>query len=407
MAPPPLRAACLTPPAIGGIAVVQVVGRTASAIVSRHLRKAGKPVDVSPMSPRQLRLLQFVDGSDVIDDALVCVRPSGAGETIIDLNLHGGARIVQRVLLVLQRENVQIVEPAALLDTSWPAPTPLHRDAMALLLRAPTRKTASWLTELPDQLASSIDTIVSELQHDSRPAALARLDALLAETKRVALLIGGVRVVLIGAPNSGKSTLANVLAEREQAIVSDVPGTTRDWTEHAAAIEGVPFTIVDTAGLRETADPIEAEAIRRAREQISRAHVLIRVHDLTQPPDKQTDELRVGRTTVAGEQRPILDVYNKADLPADPGDHRATRSDALLISARTGAGIDSLRLRLLESVGLAAFGDWPAAPFTEEQVETCWQARDLLASEPHDATRAVDCLQKLLGQATSDRHGGI
>jgi small GTP-binding protein len=239
---------------------------------------------------------------------------------------------------------------------------------------------------------------------------------------------GGYRAgfsVLVGRPNSGKSTLANVLAEREQAIVSDLPGTTRDWTEHPAAIEGVPFTIVDTAGIRSTDDPIEAEAVRRAREQVYRARVIIRVIDLSGPPDTNEEALLPPSAGSAGDHAPILDVYNKADLPAHAGHvGGGPKAEDLRVSARTGDGIDHLRAALLAAVGMSEVnlgepdgpqrgvprpGDGPArqdgprqmlvAPFTAEQTATLEQVRDILTSPRADRAAAVGRLRKLLSPA--------
>src|SRR5437870_2792151 len=102
MSDTPVRAACLTPPAVGGVAVVQVVGAAAGDVVSRHLRSK-QPIDFHSLDPSQLRLCQFHDEQEIIDDVLVCARWTADGQQVIDLNLHGGPRIVQRVLLALKR----------------------------------------------------------------------------------------------------------------------------------------------------------------------------------------------------------------------------------------------------------------------------------------------------------------
>ncbi|HOA74353.1 MAG TPA: 50S ribosome-binding GTPase [Phycisphaerae bacterium] len=398
MTSPPPQAACLTPPAIGGIALIQVVGRNAIGAVNPHLLKGQRPVDLAQWRADELRLCRLVDGSETIDDAVVCVRTNESGEQVIDLNLHGGARIVQRALLMLQREGVRIVEPAELLHTCWPTPTRLAAKALPLLLTARTRRTAVWLARLPDLLRERVATIIAAVRSGPPADAVAALDSLLADARRAQLLIHGVRAVLVGKPNSGKSTLANALAEREHAVVSDTPGTTRDWTEHPAAIEGVPFTIVDTAGIRHTDDPIEAEAIARARRQVLTAHVIIRVNDLTQPPDKQDEDLFGTDGQAAGEQTPLVDVYNKVDLPVHP--KQAARGEgkpSVRISARTGQGIDRLRSLLLDQIGLPCQADWPAAPFTAEQIECCRQAKAALTGVSPDRPRAVDCLEKMRG----------
>jgi tRNA modification GTPase len=430
MTSPSLRAACLTPPAIGGIAVIQIVGHQAVTLVGKHLRKGRSPVDLSQWPADVLRLCRLIDSAETgseetIDDAVVCIRRSDGGTPVIDLNLHGGARIVQRVLLMLQRQGVQIVPPTDLLLACWPSATRLHDDAMRLLLQAKTRRTAIWLARLPDTLAERLGAALSDVQQDRVGHAIRNLDELLAAAERVRLLIGGVRAVLIGPPNSGKSTLANALAEREHAVVSDTPGTTRDWTEHPAAIDGVPFALIDTAGIRHTDDPIEAEAIRRARRQVSSADVIIRVDDLSKPPDLKGE---VVPPAPASEQTPVLDVYNKVDLPAhagwsssgvgdgatgdncatgglpasaDTGGKSARATTGVRVSARTGEGIDLLRARLLERIGLPIGVEWPIGPFTTEQVEHCRRAREALMDVGADRMQATRCLQNIIEQPTS------
>lgn len=404
----PPRAACLTPPAIGGIAVVQIVGEGAIPLTNPHLRKGRSAVDLSRWPEDQLQLCRLVEraGSEseaVIDDAVVCIRRTEAGAPVIDLNLHGGARIVQRVLLMLQRQGVQIVSAEDLLPSSWPTPTRLHAAATKLLLQAKTRRVAVWLSILPDRLAEKLQVLISDVQQGRVAESLRSIDELLGATNRVGRLVAGVRAVLIGPPNSGKSTLANALAEREHAVVSDTPGTTRDWTEHPAAIQGVPFTFVDTAGLRPTEDSVEIEAIRRANQQISSAHVLIRVNDLSEPPDVGNEAL----VALAGEHMSVLNVYNKVDLPVDPG-YGAIRSgrdgsaDPVFISARTGQGLDPLRVRLLDRAGLPANAEWPVGPFTSEQIQICRRAREVLSQPGNDRITAVRELQNLLRKSFAD-----
>lgn len=401
------RAACLTPPAIGGIAVIQIVGDGAIPLTNPHLRKGRSPVDLSLWPADELRLCRLVEqagpeNEEVIDDAVVCIRRTEAGAPVIDLNLHGGARIVQRVLLMLQRQGAQIVPAEDLLPNSWPAPTRLHAAATKLLLHAKTRRVAVWLSLLPDRLIEKLQLLLSDVQQGRVAETLRSLDDLLGGANRIGRLIAGVRAVLIGPPNCGKSTLANALAEREHAVVSDTPGTTRDWTEHAAAIQGVPFTFIDTAGIRRTDDPIEIEAIRRANQQISSADVLIRVNDLSEPPDVGNEAL----VALASEHMSVLDVYNKVDLPPHPG-YGAFRTgldgaDPVFISARTGQGLDLLRVRLLERAGLPVNAAWPVGPFTSEQIQICRQAREALSQPGADRTAAVRDLQNLLQKPFAD-----
>ncbi|MBI4581124.1 MAG: 50S ribosome-binding GTPase [Planctomycetes bacterium] len=404
MIPPP-RASCLTPPSPGGIAVVQVIGDAAVPIVSRHLAKAGRPVELSQVPPDELRMCRVTDGAEVLDDAVVCVRQSRQAGAVIDINLHGGPRIVQRVLLMLQREGIRIVEPAELLPVSGFDAGPLCGEVMAAIGRAKTRQVALWLARLPGWLAAEIGRILECVRDDRISEAVAGLDQLLAAGESARILTEGARVVLRGRPNTGKSTLANALSEREHAIVSDSPGTTRDWTEHPAAVHGVPVTVVDTAGIREAADAIEQEAIRRAIQQAERAEVIVRVIDRSSPPHPEDQRPPLGARVERGRRAAILTVFNKCDLPEHPGrldPGEQGRRDAICISALTGEGLDLLRTRIAESLGLPAGVPWPLAPFAPRQTELLGQARAALTGGLDDRTWAVACLQNLIGRDSPD-----
>ena len=140
----PVRAACLTPPGMGGIAVIQVVGSRAPALVASFV-KAKHSIDLEQMDAGQVRLGRWVDGGQTIDDALITVRHSPAGEAVVDISLHGGPRIVQRALSMLKRAGARIVEPIELIDRSWLTANAVERELLPALLRAKTRAVASWL----------------------------------------------------------------------------------------------------------------------------------------------------------------------------------------------------------------------------------------------------------------------
>jgi tRNA modification GTPase len=185
-----------------------------------------------------------------------------------------------------------------------------------------------------------------------------RLQAVQDQTRQGALLREGIKVVIAGQPNAGKSSLLNALAGAELAIVSSVAGTTRDVVSQTIQIRGVPLHVVDTAGLRDSEDEVERIGIARAWGQIEDADALLFLHDLTRlgDPDYQSADADI-RRTLAGRlpaQVPVLEVWNKADAcqaPTPPGPTAGLR-----LSARTGDGIEALRQRLLELAG------WQAMP---------------------------------------------
>lgn len=424
-------AACLTPPAAGGIAVIQVVGRDAPAIVHPLLR-AQRPIDVTRLDPGELRFCRIVEEDEVLDDAVIAARRLPGGEFVVDINLHGGPRIVQRVLLALQAAGAVVVEAGGQAATGWPVESLLEHEALEMLPQARTRAVAAWLMRAPAALTAAAREIERLIAGGEQEAARAALAGLLRRSVEARHLIRGLRVVLIGRPNSGKSTLANALAGAEHSIVSEVPGTTRDWVGLPAAIDGMPVTLVDTAGVRDTNDPLERESIRRAHGQTMRADVVIHVVDGSTPPeepeahrpaaipDPDRDDPHPeagegfffprGRPGAAGagpENGPHphpgpchLLVWNKSDLPVHParggregaGDEPAGPA-ALAVSGLTGAGLADLRRRILEAVGMVGWTERPARLYTLRQLEICRDALATLSgrrdSDPSAALRGL------------------
>ena len=189
---------------------------------------------------------------------------------------------------------------------------------------------------------------VDALHREDAAARLAQarqsLDEVLAKSRQGSLLRGGIHVVLAGRPNVGKSSLLNRLAGEERAIVTPIPGTTRDALREPIQIEGVPLVVVDTAGLRESRDEIERLGMQRTRHELDRADLVIAVFEANRGPDPLQD-------LPAAPAR--IEVYNKIDLA--PG--FAPPADALGVSAKTGAGLEALRQRILEAAGWSTGGE--------------------------------------------------
>jgi len=396
------RAACLTPPAMGGVAVIQVVGRSAPAVVSQFIR-CKQPIDLENLPPDQIRLCRWADGEQLIDDALVAVRRDAAGEFVIEISVHGGPRIVQRSLLMLQRAGARIVEPLDLLAQSCRAASALEQEILPLLLEAKTRPVAAWLAEMAGRLEGRVRGILSLLECGEVDRARDDLGALSDAAAPAGRLVRGVRVVVVGGPNVGKSTLINSLAVREQAIVSDLPGTTRDWVEHPAAIDGGPFTFVDTAGIRETADPIEQEAVRRTYEQAATADILLVVHDLTAPvaSDPAIAPPHPDMPAAASRTRPTLVVANKSDLPPHVSWKSVLDRGAgpPCVSAARMTGLEELKARLVLAAGLTGWRQSLTAPVTKRQEDACRAALSALQAGPDGPAEAAGRLRNLLNPA--------
>jgi tRNA modification GTPase len=189
-----------------------------------------------------------------------------------------------------------------------------------------------------------LDTLGGAALRERLDAAICQLARLQGEAERGQKLRDGLHVVLVGPPNAGKSSLLNALAGSERAIVTEIAGTTRDLLRETIRLDGVELTLVDTAGLREAGDAIEAEGIRRARSEVARADLALAVLDARDPEAGRA----VLASGIAGVPR-VLWLYNKTDLLSHPP--IADDPDHLPVSARTGLGLDALHRRLLALSG--------------------------------------------------------
>ncbi len=362
----PTRAAALTPMIPAGIAVVGVIGPDAMTLLRRVFRPRTPPADGAWAADR-LRLGQVVDGDEVIDDAIVAARTDRDGTGRVEFNVHGGPRVVQRLLLALRRHGATIVAAEDLAGDVWPAANRVEREVYELLPHAQTRRAAAWLLRQREALPAEIGRLRSLLRSDPE-AARKRIADLTAGHAIAVRMLHGFSVAIVGPPNAGKSTLANALCGKPRVLVSEVPGTTRDYVSEPAAIEGVPVTLIDTAGIRSTADAIETEAIARARQQAARADLRLVILDGAAAGQE-------GLPGVAGEfepDQPSLLVLNKSDLPGAAALERvpaAWASAAVRISAATGDGLDALRTRIVAALGVDAGFDRRPAAFTERQAD--------------------------------------
>ncbi len=354
-------AALLTPRAPGAIAVVALAGPEAPRILAnilRHPRRDAPPI-LEADCPRLCRVL---DGERFLDDAVV-TRKRGPRSEIAEICTHGGVRIVQRLLMILQNAGATIVDAwefdavasasvaTALAADDEGTDSPREhaatvRDIDRALAVSRSRRLASWLLRQRELLPPFLARI-GELESHERAAFDAR-------SRAAIRLLRGITIALVGPPNAGKSTLANRLIGRDRVLTSDIPGTTRDWVSETALIDGWPVTLTDTAGIRETDCAIETEAIRRGRAAIHRADIVLVILDGTLSPSERARQYAELRDAIP-ENRLRLIVVNKQDnvgyIPSDMGD--ATIS----ISARTGAGIRELESRISELLGLNMLDD--------------------------------------------------
>ena len=391
--------AIATPPGRGGLGVIRVSGRDAQSIAQ------GLSGRSRPFEPRHATLAELRNQHGGFDRAVVTVFPgpqSYTGEDVAEISVHGspvllqatlaeamrlGARLAEPgefTLRAFLRERIDLVQAEAVRDLVN-AVTPLQAraafDQLEGTLTGEIRAIGSALFDLSAKLEASLDfpeegyhfvaegAVASEVE-----AVTGRIDGLLESSTRGRLLREGLQVVLTGRPNTGKSSVFNSLAGTNRAIVTALPGTTRDLVTEVVDVCGVPVTVVDTAGLRGSpADPIEAEGIARAAAARIVASLVVVVLDgslpLTEDDGKVLSETRGG---------PRVIVANKADLtPA--WEELAEGVRPIRVSALTGEGMDDLRSALVSAMGgaMPVNRDVPAVT-NLRHVELLTRARDAL-----------------------------
>ncbi len=367
------------------VAVLRLSGPGCGAVLDRL---CGRPAP-RRASLRALREEGPGPGREALDRALVLWMPgpgSYTGEDCAELHLHGGVAVVAAVSAVLARLGVRPAEPGeftrravlagrmdllaaeGVADLVAAEGEAQRRQALRQMEGGLGRRLAGWAERLRGVLAQQealIDFPDEDLPSEVEALLLAEVAALAGEMRQ-GLADGmagervrdGLVVAVAGAPDVGKSSLVNALAEREVAIVAAGPGTTRDVLEVTLDVAGVRVALLDTAGLRETADPVEAEGVRRARARAAAADLVILVRDAGAAASGGLKDAGVAWEQ-AEPRPPAIVVLNKADLVAggagdEGGDVR------LRVSARTGLGMAALRARLAAEVGrLVATGGVP------------------------------------------------
>jgi tRNA modification GTPase len=374
-------AAIATPPGRGGVGVVRVSGDDLEGLVR------GVAGRVPP--PRVATLVTFRDAAGApLDRGLVLHFPaphSYTGEAVVEFHGHGGPSVLRLVLARCVELGARLAEPGEFTKRAFlngkldlaqaESVADLIDAATATAARAAARSLegefsrevhalVAALTELRVYTEATLDFPEEEIELlragevVARLAAIrARLDAVLARARTGALLREGLTVVLVGRPNVGKSSLLNRLAREEAAIVTPIAGTTRDPVARVIEIAGIPLTVVDTAGLRETTDAVERIGIERTWAAVERADLVVLLVDAREgAAGLHAEDAAILARLPAGLPRAV--VHNKADL-AGIAPHARTDSEAgaprlhVFLSALTGAGVAGLEREVLALVGAA------------------------------------------------------
>ena len=381
MAPPDTIVAAATPAGAGGVAVVRVSGSEAERIAHSMLGKLPEPRKATYAKFRR-------SDAAVLDVGLALFFPAPAsftGESVLELHGHGGPLVVSLIVDAAIELGARRAEPGEFTKRAFlngkldlaqaEAIADLISSGTEQAARAALRslsgvfseavgKLAEQLTRLRMHVEAAIDFPEEEIDFLSDEALLSGLEdcgKAFRELERQAgmgrVLRDGLRVVIVGKPNAGKSSLLNRLSGEESAIVTEVAGTTRDIIREQINIDGLAVELVDTAGLRDNPDRIEAEGIRRAREALKSADAALWIQDASEPDDGE-----VGEKLPPGVQLTI--VRNKIDLTSEEAGSEVGKSDVIKVSATTGEGIDALRERLQQ---LAGYEDLGEGAFTARQ----------------------------------------
>ena len=373
--------AIATAPGRGAVGMVRVSGQDLSAVIAAVCNKA--------LQPRMATYLPFLDAAGgTIDKGLAIYFPaphSYTGEDVLELQAHGGPVVLQLLMArCLQAlPGLRVAQPGEFTERAFlnDKIDLAQAEAIADLIDASTETAArSAARSMSGEFSKAVNALLAQLIHlrmlveatldfpeedidflqkADAQGQLQRLQATLGavmhNARQGSILREGIKVVIAGQPNAGKSSLLNALAGAELAIVTPIAGTTRDKVSQLIQIDGVPLHVVDTAGLREALDEVEKIGVARAWAEIQSADAVLFLHDLTQQHaiDYIADDARI-QTALAlklPSKTPVIDVWNKSD--AAP---LAAAVAGVVISAKSGQGLQDLRAQLLKVVG------WQSAP---------------------------------------------
>ncbi|MBG5963806.1 tRNA uridine-5-carboxymethylaminomethyl(34) synthesis GTPase MnmE [Proteus mirabilis] len=429
-----------TPPGRGGVGILRVSGPKAAVVAQTILGKVPKP--------RYADYLPFRnEDNSVLDQGIALFFPnpnSFTGEDVLELQGHGGPIILDLLLKrILQIPGIRIAKPGEFSERAFlnDKLDLAQAEAIADLIDASSEQAArSAINSLQGAFSSHINEMVESLTNlriyveaaidfpdeeidflsdgvieGKLNTVISQLDDVRAQARQGSLLREGMKVVIAGRPNAGKSSLLNALAGREAAIVTDIAGTTRDVLREHIHIDGMPLHIIDTAGLREASDEVERIGIERAWQEIEQADRVLFMVDSTTTEATTPEEIWPEFMARLPSTLPVTVIRNKSDLTGEPAEITSQGDYTMIrLSARDGMGIELLRSHLKEAMGfnsnteggfLARRRHLQALNTAAEHLQQGYQqlvyakSGELLAEELRLAQQA---LSEITGEFTSD-----
>lgn len=366
--------AAATPPVEGGIGIIRVSGPIAETLLLLYFKSIKA---VSSLESHRLYLGRFESQQGVFIDEVMAVimraPRSYTREDVVEVHCHGGLIVMRQIIDLFIDAGARLARPGeftlraflngrldlsqaeAVIDLIRSRSDSASRLATAQLQGSVYRVIQEFQSQLVNVLSlveAHIDFPEEDIDFSTREGLLAgvlvvssRIDDLLLNFDAGRVLREGLSVLILGKPNVGKSSLLNALLGESRAIVTDIPGTTRDIIEERLVLAGIPLHLIDTAGVRVSVDPIEAEGIRRAEEKIASADLILLVIDSSRPVD--SDDVLALNACVSGN---VLLVRSKSDLGDSVLDSRFGLLSSVKVSTRTGVGMANLQTAIIHSV---------------------------------------------------------
>lgn len=352
---------------VGGIGIVRISGEDSISIVNQLFQSKNK-ISLLDKKSHTLSYGYIVDNKNVVDEVLVSVMKAPntyTKEDIVEINCHGGMLVLQKVLELVLNYGARLAEPGEFTKRSFlngridlsqaeavidliQSKTDIARQSAVNQLGGRLQKKVSEMRSKLLDMIASIEAVIDHPEHDIEEdtydsmkyktiALIEEMEELLKNADKGKIIREGIQTVIIGKPNVGKSSLLNWLLEEERAIVTDIPGTTRDTVEEYVNIEGIPMKIVDTAGIHETGDLVEKIGVEKSKNYAEKADLLLILLDASCPLEQEDRQI----LAFAQNKKAII-LLNKIDLEQKITEDMFQGENIISISVKKNIGFDKL-----------------------------------------------------------------